>query len=145
MITGHHEVNKNYCNIQETTFDSSASLNEQMDIEMEEELNQLDRYLQYSYTNWPLENSNAINTENFNMHTSSVRNSYENCSYHKQIYRNQENYYDYDKNLMYHNQFPNGLEYQNHLTWSNQIQYFPTYQQYLPHRDTEKTYACSNI
>lgn len=138
-------MNKDYSNTQETTFDSSASLNEQMDIEMEEELNQLDRYLQYSYTNWPLENSNATSTENFNMHTSLVRNSYENCSYHKQIYRSQENHYDYDKNLTYHNQFPNGLEYQNHLTWSNQIQYFPTYQQYLPHRDTEKTYACSNI
>lgn len=116
----------------------SINLPEQMDIEMEEQLNQLDQYLQYPFpstTTWNQDSTEASGTSHFNVPQPSKEHYHNYCYKPDKCHEN----HNCEKSSLY----PPNAGYQP--LWQNQLQYYPTYQQYLPTRDTEKSYACSNI
>lgn len=121
-----------------------------MDIDMSDQFDQLDQYLQFAVlnnSNWNLNNSDSTSMANFNDTQDQIsRNihSYQNnAPCHQKQMKFQANSINYDKNLTC-SLIPNHND--NHQSsWQEQFQYFPSYQQYLPPRDNEKSYACSNI
>ncbi|XP_065224058.1 transcription factor SOX-9-like [Planococcus citri] len=150
--------------------DTVHNLTDQMDIEMEEQLSQLDQYLQYPFSSssncspWSTpQTSNTLNdtTTNvnvipnpspFNLPPPSSKDHYHHHNYG--CFKPEKCHDHYDKSLLYPSyltppQAPTQQQppsYHHHQPlWQNQFQYYPTYQQYIPSRDAEKSYACSNI
>lgn len=111
-----------------------------MDIDVDEQLNQLDQFLQYPFSvnpQWDV--SNTESTPDFSLDESTLRTqNYQNYSYYpKQRHcpGNCEKHGTYQPTSS--NLYPQ--------TWQTNSQYVPSYQHYLLPRDLEKSYACSNI
>lgn len=138
--------------------DTVHNLTDQMDIEMEEQLNQLDQYLQYPFpsssncSTWTSHTSPSVNEPSslipnatlYNLPT--PKDPYNNHNYG--CFKPAKCHDHYNKPSPYPTPSPQGPQqpsYHQQPLWQNQIQYYPTYQQYIPSRDAEKSYACSNI
>lgn len=134
-----------YENLQPSTAcTESTHLTDHMDIDVDEQLNQLDQFLQYPFpdnSQWDVGNTESTSTTDFSMQEPASRNQhYQNYSF----YQKQRNCPgNCEKHGTYQPASSSTTGYQQ--TWQNNVQYFPSYQQYLLPRDLEKSYACSNI
>lgn len=164
---GHPDMNTNYATMKKRDSDD-YNLNEQMDIEINDQLSEFDQYLhQYQFSNtgtsnnWPVQ---AANTETFDLqpHQESGEQN-QDCAYDFKLnHKSLDQLYSPSKELTYryenqltspevtnyssHHTHSHGHAHNHHHQWpNNHTQYFTTYQEYLPCRDSEKTYACSNI
>lgn len=123
----------------------STHLSDQMDIDVDEQLKQLDQFLQYPFsvnTQWDTTSHTELTpTTDFSMHELTSRNqNYQNYSFYQKQRGCPGNC---EKHGSYQFTSSSAAGYQQ--TWQNNVQYYPSYQQYLLPRDLEKSYACSNI
>ena len=164
---GLQDINPNYENIEHCN-SGDLTLNERMDVEIDDQLSEFDQYLrqyQFSTDNNPwsaVQDLNAgenMNSFDFQQDQTNRRESNNDCVYYPKLdhkFNPGHQYYDHGKEFAHRYddhqllspvaQHTHGGHAHHHHQWpNNQAQYFTTYQEYLPCRDSEKTYACSNI